>query len=229
MKTKRTGQANLGNRPDSSARRILELLSSHGALISGLQEAGDRRFVVEKWCKANGYDSYFGEKHEGAPSTPLIWSKALRVTNVGTREATKATYTGKLGAGPPVVKPKVWNHARVHGLGAESFVFINGHLPASLYLPRRRALAKRQIAVLVEMIEKREDRGVPVVVVGDFNCRPNALILKPLRRLGMVQRTRKPTHGRRLIDHVWTLDVKGETKVIQIPSDHNGVVFEPVA
>lgn len=213
--------ANLGDGPDASKARALDILVKHGAQVIGLQEAGDRQAMLLHWCLANGWDYFGGNGEDGATSTPIIWDKALRVTNKATRPATPATNAGRLGAGPNVVKAKVWNHVRVHG--DETFVFINGHLPASLYLPKRRALAKRQIGVLVDMVKRRD---VPVVVVGDFNSRPNALVTRSLRRLGMKQHTRGGTHGRRCIDLTWTLGVGGKAEVVKVPSDHRAVVLE---
>ena len=213
---------NLGDGPDSSKARALDALVKHGARVIGLQEAGDRQRILTHWCLANGWDYYDGRGEEGATSTPILWDKALRVTNEGTREATPATDCGRLGAGPNVVKAKVWNHVRVHG--DDTFVFINGHLPASLYLPRRRALAKRQVAVLVDMVERREDR-VPVVFVGDCNARANSLVLKPLRQLGMHQHTHAPTHGRRTIDLTWTVGIGGRAETVKVASDHKAVIL----
>lgn len=214
---------NVGSRSDRDVARGLDRLKTRGVLIAGLDEAGDRRRIIEAWCKAEGWFAFFGDGSEGAASTPIIWDKRLDVTNPATRPATPATNTGRLGAGPDVVKAKVWNHVRV--MGREPFVFISGHLPASLYLPRRRALAKRQIAVLADMVEHRVGR-VDVIAVGDFNARPDALVLRPLRRLGMKQHSRGGTHGRRTIDHVWTLGLNGRAEVVRMPSDHKAVVFE---
>ncbi|WP_183092896.1 endonuclease/exonuclease/phosphatase family protein [Nocardioides stalactiti] len=210
--------ANLGNRPDAAVLAGLHSLALR-ADVFGLQECGDRLKILGRFCTATGWECWTGDE-EGSASTPVLWNpKAVEVSRQGTRPATEATNTGRLGAGPDVVKAKVWNHARVHAPGEDPFVLINGHLPASLYLPRRRALAKKQIADLADMVERREDR-IDVVVVGDMNARPNALVLKPLRRFGMKQRTHQPTHGRRTIDHVWTLGVSGRVEVVSFPSDH---------
>jgi endonuclease/exonuclease/phosphatase family metal-dependent hydrolase len=212
---------NLGDGPDAAKARALDTLVKHGAQIIGLQEAGDRQAMLLHWCLTNGWDYFGGNGEDGATSTPIIWDKAVHVSHKGTRPATPATNAGRLGAGPNVVKAKVWNHVRVHGEGG-AFVFINGHLPASLYLPRRRALARKQIAVLVGMVKRRD---VPVVVVGDFNARPTASVLRPLRRLGMTQHTHRATHGRRTIDLTWTLGLGGRAEVVTVPSDHKSVVL----
>ena len=225
----RVGTLNLGDGPDSAKARALDTLGEHGARVIGLQEAGDRQRILTHWCLANGWDYYDGRGEEGATSTPILWDKALRVTNEGTREATDAKDCGPLGAGPNVVKAKVWNHVRVHG--PETFVFINGHLPASLYLPRRRALAKRQVAVLADMVQRRwhpsshHEMRVNVVVVGDFNTKASDRLLKPLRQLGMRQHTHQPTHRLRTIDLTWTLGIGGRAEVVKVPSDHRAVIL----
>lgn len=219
----RVGVANLGNGSAADVRMTLDRLKARGVRVAGLEEAGDRRPVVEDWCRDNGWTAFFGDGAEGAASTPLVWDRRVDVANPGTRPATPPTNCGPLGAGPNTVKAKVWNHVRVRDAGL-SFVFVNGHLPASLYLPRRRALARRQLAVLETMVRHRKGR-VPVVVVGDFNARPNALVLRPLRKLGMRQHTHQATHGKRTIDLTWTLGLDAHAEVVNIPSDHKAVVL----
>lgn len=217
---------NCGDGPDSAKARALDRLVHHGADVIGLQEAGDRARLLGRWCEASGWHCWLGDK-EGSASTPILWDPtAVRVTHQGTTPATDAKDAGPLGVGPNVVKAKVWNHVRVrpHNDDIDPFVFINGHLPASLWAPRRRALGHDQIAVLVDMVERREDR-IDVVAVGDFNCRDNSRVVKPLHRLGMHQHTHAPTHGRRTIDLTWTLGVGGRAEVVTVPSDHRAVVL----
>lgn len=215
--------ANLGNGSDAKVRNGLTRLKARGVQVAGLQEAGDRRRAIESWCRENKWDAFWGDGSPGASSTPIIYDRALDVSNKGTREATPRTYAGKAGAGPSTVKRKVWNHLRVDGDGPP-FVFISGHLPASLYLPGRRRLGKKMIAVLADMVKHREGK-VAVIAVGDFNSKPSALLLRPLRKLGMKQRTKGATHGRRTIDLVWTLGVEGRTEVVDVNSDHRAVVL----
>lgn len=219
----RSAQANLGNGSAADVRRILTILKDEGAKVIGLQEAGDRGAVIVQWCRDNGWDGHFGEG-EGASSTPIIWDKHVKATHLGTRPGTDATDTGKLGAGPNVVKAKVLNHGRFEEPGHDPFVLINFHNPASLYLPRRRALAKQLMAEAGDMVERREER-IEVRVVGDANCRPSARVMRPLRKAGLRQCTRGRTHDARTIDHCWADDGRGEPVVI--PSDHRGVVYTP--
>jgi len=213
---------NLGSRSDDVVLDWLVGASRSGVYAFGLQEAGDRQRMLGRFCDITGWHCWAGDGSPGAETTPILWDPdAVGVTAQGTRKATNATYTGRRGAGPSTVKAKVWNHVRVHGDG-DPFVLINGHLPASLYLPKRRALAKRQVAVLAEMVERKADR-IAVVVVGDFNARPSSLLFRPLRRAGMRQHTKAATHGRRTIDLTWTLGRGGRTQVIHAPSDHRAV------
>lgn len=222
-----TGQANLGSGKDASVRVTLDRLAHHGAVVVGLQEAGDRGDVLRAWCRDNDWLGYFGDDFTGAPSVPILWNpKAVRGVNPATTPATPPTDTGSLGVGPNKVKAKVWNHVTIRPRsGGEAFLFVNGHLPASLWAPRRRALAKKQIDVLRKIVATRRG-AIDVIAVGDFNARPNDRLFKPLRHLGMRQHVGKPTKGRRIIDHVWgTHGVRGQAEVISIPSDHKGVVF----
>lgn len=219
-----SAQANLGNGHDEAVRRILTTLAAKGALVIGCQEAGDRGKVIDHWCKTWGWEAFYGEG-KGASSTPIIWDKRVKATHLGTRPGTSATNTGKFGAGPNVVKAKVLNHGRFHEPGHKPFVLINMHNPASLYLPRRRALARKLVADAANMVKRREGH-IEVRVVGDMNCRPNALVMRPLRKAGLKQRTKGRTHGARTIDHVWT-NTPGRGKPVVIPSDHRGVLFIP--
>jgi exonuclease III len=213
---------NLGDGPDDAKARALATLVKHGADVICLQEAGDRGDLLAEFCRRTGWHSWLGDVTPGASSVPMLWNpRVVIAAHVGTTPATKATNAGPGGAGPNVVKAKVWNRVRF----TDGTVVINGHLPASLYLPGRRRLGKQMIAVLVEMVKRREAHGTPVVVVGDFNARPSALVLKPLRELGMHQHTHAATHGRRTIDLTWTFGVEGTTEVLTVPSDHKAVLL----
>lgn len=214
---------NLGDGSDDTKARGLDRLVEHGADVICAQEAGDRQRLLATWCNKNAWHAWLGNE-AGAPSVPILWNpKTVTAWNKGTTPATPATNVGKLGAGPSVMKPKVWNRVRFTSAG-KPVVVINGHVVPSVYLPRRRALAKRHIAVLAEMARRRKGK-VPVVAVGDFNMKPGDRLARPLRRVGMRQRTRRPTHGSRTIDHVWTLGCDGRTEVLPMPSDHRAVLF----
>jgi endonuclease/exonuclease/phosphatase family metal-dependent hydrolase len=214
---------NVGDGKDASKADGLDRLARHGADVIGLQECGDREQMLKRWCEQNGWEMFAGSL-PGAPSVPILSNpRAVKATHSGTTPATPATFVGRAGAGPSTMKPKVWNRVRFAADGVE-VVVINGHLVPSVYLPRRRKLARRQIAVLAEMVERREGK-VPVVAVGDFNMKPGDRLTKPLRALGMRQRTHDATHGRRTIDLIWTLGCDGRAEVVGMPSDHRAVVF----
>jgi endonuclease/exonuclease/phosphatase family metal-dependent hydrolase len=214
---------NLGDGSDRTKARGLDRLVQHGADVIGLQEAGDRQRLIDRWCEATGWHAWLGDGSAGAPSVPILWNpKAVRATRTGTVFATGATKVGRLGAGPSTMKPKVWNRVRFED--APDVVFVNGHIVPSVYLPKRRRLARKQIAVLARIAAEREGR-VDVIAVGDFNMKPRDTLTKPLRKLGMHQHTQAPTHGRRTIDLIWTLGCHGGAEVITMPSDHRAVLF----
>jgi len=216
---------NVGDGSEETKSRGLDRLAAAalGCDVICLQEAGDRQRLLGRWCTANGWHCWLGTE-AGSHSVPILWNpRTVTAKQKGTTPATPATRVGPLGAGPSTMKPKVWNRVRFTS-GGVPVVVINGHIVPSVYLPKRRALARRHIAVLAQMVERRQGR-VPVVAVGDFNMKPGDRLTKPLRKFGMKQRTRQPTHGNRLIDHVWTLDCDGRTEVIAMPSDHRAVVL----
>lgn len=215
---------NMGNRPHPIVASGLDRLSSHGVDAMGLQEAGDRRRMLNDWCARHGWRVYYGEDDTpGAPSVPILWNPDTVVpVAFGTREVTDPIKVGKPGAGPSTMKAKVWNRVRFQ----DEPTLINGHIVPSVYLPARRRIAEQQIEALAEMAAKRKGRAV--VAVGDFNMRPTDKLVRPLRDIGMVQRTQLPTHGRRLIDHVWTQECRGATAVLTMPSDHKAVVLSLV-
>lgn len=216
---------NLGNRPDAIVRHSgLDRLRFRGVDVLALQEAGDRKPLLDAWCAETGWHAWFGDGSSGAASVPILWNpRTVRARVTGTTDATPPTHVGSAGAGPSKMKAKVWNRVRFTDDGGP-LVVINGHVVPSVYLPRRRDLARRHIAVLAQMVKRRKGR-VPVIAVGDFNMKPRDRLTKPLRELGMRQRTKRPTHGRRTIDHVWTLGVDGDTEVVSMPSDHDAVIF----
>jgi hypothetical protein len=222
--------ANLGNRSDPEVRKGLELLAKQ-AWVVGVQEAGDRDRMLARFCLDTGWEKYNGNE-DGANSTPILFNPLkVEITNQGSRHATPATNCGRLGAGPNVVKPKVFNFVRVKPIAEEKhsddpFVFINGHWPASLYLRCRRALARNMIADLVDMVENREDK-IDVIAVGDFNMIPRSPLTKPLRKQGMIQRTDFRTIDIRTVDHVWTLDRRAEARPFERKfSDHRWVLAD---
>lgn len=217
---------NVGDGPDGIKARGLVKLVKQGADIIGLQECGDRRDLLAEFCERTGWQGWLGDGSPGAASVPILWNpKAVRARVTGTTPATQPTKVGRPGAGPSTMKAKVWNRVRFgEGDHHGPFVVINGHIVPSVYLPARRRLARQQIDVLAEMVERRKGR-VPVVAVGDFNMRPGHPLTRPLRDVGMVQHNDRPTHGRRVIDHTWTLGRRGHVSVLEMPSDHNAVLL----
>ena len=215
---------NVGDGPDSAKAGGLTRLFNLGCDVIALQEAGDRKHMIDAWCERQGWQAWLGEG-PGAASVPILWNpRTARAMVTGTTPATSPTRVGRRGAGPSTMKAKVWNRVRF-ATDDGPLVVINGHIVPSVYLPARRALARRQIAVLAAMVRRRKGR-VPVVAVGDFNMRASDHLTLPLRDLGMTQHTHAPTHGRRTIDLVWTLGVDGRAEVVDTKaSDHKAVVF----
>lgn len=222
---------NVGDGPDATKARGLAALVKRGADVLGLQECGDRGDLLEEFCARTGWDMWPGVG-PGAASVPILWNpRTVRKEVAGTMPATPPTHVGRPGAGPDTMKAKVWNRARFISISESDrgefgtpFVFINGHIVPSVYLPPRRRLARRQVDVLAGVVRRRKGR-VPIVAVGDFNMAPGHPLARPLRELGMTQRTRSATHGRRLIDHTWTLGVSGVASVVDMPSDHRAVLL----
>jgi len=219
----------VGDGPDAVKIRGLVKLLNHGADIIGLQECGDRQRMLDEFCERTGWQAWLGDE-PGSTSVPILWDpRAVTALHTDTRPATPATDAGRLGAGPNVVKPKVWNKVRFETDARADLLVINGHGPASVWARRRRALARQMIEVGADIVEHREvpvekDR-VDVVLVGDLNMRPGHPLTRPLREAGMTQRTHEPTHGRRCIDLVWTLGCSGVTTVLDMPSDHRAVIL----
>lgn len=219
--------ANLGNESDKRLLGGLLALAEEVDVI-GVQEGGDRRAVLERFCHLTGWMVFFGDI-DGAPSVAILWNpKTVVASHEGTRPCTGAEDCGKCGVGPEVVKAKVWNRVRFHPRkhDDDDFVFINGHLPASLYCKCRNRLGNIMIEEADDMVARREDK-IDVVLVCDGNSRPWAKRWKPLRKRGMVQHTRRPTHGLRIIDLTWTLGRKAKTRLFKGKySDHRWVILD---
>jgi hypothetical protein len=221
-----TASANLGNFKDEVVLKGLKELAKQVSVIA-VQEAGDRGRVLARFCDATGWMMYVGDE-EGAPSVTILWDpQAVLVTNESTRPATDRTDCGKCGAGPDVVKAKVWNKIRVHPRNGDApFVFINGHLPASIYCKCRKRLAKEMIEELADMFRTRKGH-VDVVAMMDGNSFSWNPIWKPIRNLGAKQWVKFPTKGLRSIDMGWTLGRKAKARKFKGKySDHAWVILE---
>jgi hypothetical protein len=217
--------ANLGNRSDDDVFQGLVELSKYTDVI-GVQEAGDRGRVLARFVAATGWMVFHGVG-EGAPSVAVLWNPQQVIgTHPSTRPCTPATDCGSCGAGPDRVKAKVWNKVRINPRNGDSpFVFINGHLPASLYCKCRKRLAKDMITELVDMFVRREDK-IDVVAVMDGNSLSSNPIWRPLKKAGAKQWTRFPTHGLRAIDLTWTLGRKAKARAFKKKfSDHRWVIL----
>jgi hypothetical protein len=220
-----TATANLGSRRDKIVLGGLLALAERVAVI-GIQEGGDRGKMIEEFCAITGWLVFWGDI-PGSASVPILWDpEQVHVTHPGTRPATDATDCGSCGSGPDVVKAKVWNHVRVSPCnGDQDFVFINGHMPASLYCKCRNRLGNEMIEELVDMVENRVDK-VSVVIVMDANSRSWAKRWRPLRAVGVRQWTSFPTHRLRSIDLTWTLQRRARAKRFKGKySDHRWVIL----
>jgi len=218
--------ANLGNKHDIEVLMGLRRLASVVDVI-GAQEAGDRRGLLERFCAASGWRVFFGDI-DGAPSVPILWNpQAIIGSHEGTRPCTEATDCGSCGVGPDVVKAKVWNKVRFQPRsGDDPFVFANGHMPASLYCKCRDHLGDVMIEELADMAQRREDK-IDFVAVMDGNSPSTARRWRPLKKVGMKQWTRFPTHGLRIIDLTWTLGRKAKARRFKGKySDHRWVILE---
>lgn len=223
--TTAVGTLNLGNGSAEAVKASLDRMKARGAKVLGLQEAGDRVQVIKQWCRENHWDYWFGDGSDGAASTPIIWekSKKLTVTNAATKPGTDAEKAK--GTGPDVVKAKVWNHIRVKPTGEDPFVFINGHLPASLYLKRRREIGTELVDVLEGLVRARDGK-IAVVAVMDGNSEDTDPIWNGLQALGMKQHTKEPTLRDKAVDLTWTLDIRAsDAEVVLVRSDHKGAII----
>lgn len=200
--------ANLGNRGDAAVMRGL-LDYANRVCVIGMQEAGDRHPMLNRFCKDSGWRMYYSAEVEGSASVPILWNPDRVVASQQTvRPATGATDCGSCGAGPDTVKAKVWNKVRFHPRTRDgSFVLINGHLPASLHCKCRKRLGRDMIEELADMFARREGR-LRVVATMDGNSSSWMPIWRPLRATGARQWVRFPTLGRRSVDMIWTLGVK---------------------
>lgn len=218
--------ANLGNFSNSKVLKGLLLLSLETDVI-GVQEGGDRRGVLETFCEKTGWRAFFGDV-EGSASVAILWNpNRVFASEIRTRPCNPAEDCGSCGVGPDMVKAKVWNHIRFKPLyGGDAYVFVNGHLPASLYCKCRSKIANIMIEELEAMAAARKDR-VRFVAVMDSNSSSAQRRWKPLKKLGMKQWTKVPTHGLRIIDLTWTLGVK-KAKAVRFKgkySDHRWVIL----
>lgn len=181
--------------------RVKDLLDKYGVL--GLQEAGSAEYkeMIKDLCKNGDYDYYWGPGDGaamGMRSTPIVWrthSGGLNAVDFKTVKLTRGVRI-PLGAGPPMVKPKFAHSVTFkvtrpsdskhelgeeHG-GARYVNFINIHGLASLWVPLRAIWARKFFSRLGKAIEELD--GL-VILVGDFNCKPDSRHREPLFKAGM--------------------------------------------
>jgi endonuclease/exonuclease/phosphatase family metal-dependent hydrolase len=183
---------------------MLALFQVDGAAAVAMQEMGDQAFAKEALRDA-GYGVYEGTLM-GAPSTPIAWDpKQIEVKRVGTTKLVNKTFVPPEGAGGRTMKQKnlVWIQGR-HIESGRLVTVASTHLPPSQYLPVRMLLAIQHIRGSASWVPTMP--GL-VFIMGDFNTRPDAKVLMPLRKKRMASTHdmlgEVATHGRRAIDFVW--------------------------
>ena len=215
---------NIGDGPDSRKLPGLEKLREAGAQVICLQEASDRKALLEKWTDQHGWKLFLGDGTAGAAAVPIMVDPALRVRRFHTRLAVPSRFVGA-GAGPSRSKTKVVNVARIDG----GWRVLNTHMVASAtrngrQFDRRREHFKDHLDVVVDMI-----RGTPdatQVCVGDFNATPDFRMLAPLANVATQVVKGGGTKGRRMIDLAWVVQgrIVNNARILDMPSDHKAVV-----
>lgn len=202
------GTINLGAAKLPEVRALLR--RERHVSVWAMQEAGDRDYLPRLATRL-GWAILDGHGRPGEASTPLLvdpdtwlireqWTRLLLGRCDG--GDVHPLYAGP-GAGPAWLKPKWIIGARMrHRAGGVSTRIGSLHYPASQYMPRREALARlmsRRIA------RAARDYTSALILPGDFNARPDARTLDPLRpRLNLTQAAphhgHVATHGNRPID-----------------------------
>lgn len=198
----------------------LDRLAKDGANVICLQEASDRKYLIVRWCEKNDWRFWYGNV-PGASAVPILYSRTkVKVEKRLSRIAVPRMYVGR-GSGPDWSKTKVINGIRVNNVW-----ILNTHFIASAWMDNAAFLRKKHyqlhMLVLSRIVKRKINNGRRVLVTGDFNAEPTSELLNPLRKLGMVQHTKFPTHANRIIDLIWTSFrvATKENSVVELSSDH---------
>lgn len=211
---------NLGDGPGKA--RDLDILAAAGVDVLGLQEAGDRDDMLDDWCRRNRWRQHAG-KAPGAGRVPILTAPDVHVDAAISRLAVDERYVGP-GAGPDWANPKA-----IQAIRTGQLWIADTHFVASADRPGTSALRDSHhadhMAFLVRMARRRRRRGLPIVLLGDFNTSPTGRRTAPLRAMGLDQVVKQSTHGDDTFDQIWIagLDLI-HAWTVKLSSDHRAAV-----
>lgn len=191
------------NNPNGVFNDIKRFFKEEGATAVVFQEGGYGKEIIARATKELNLYYYDGDNRKGQASTPVLSSK--KIHDRKSTLLTPTTNVGPAGAGPNSILAKYLNMAKVVLFGRNVWVG-SVHTTASIYIPKRFKMARKQIAGIISMV--RTLRGIKLVG-GDYNSLPNARLRRPLAAIGMRSTQKKlgpiGTHGARAIDdfHYW--------------------------
>lgn len=223
--------ANLGNAGDAKVRvDVLGLFDHELADVLCCQEASDRNRLlrtIESSRRTIGL--YDGDGSPGAKAVPVMWRddvwRAIRTHTV----RLSSRFWAPEGVGPNWVKPKVLNIVWLqHRVTGEIVVVCSTHMPASLWA-RLRAVLGGGIVRKVARFARNHDQH-PLVIGADWNAKVGSSILRPLGTVGRMRSAQakkgpEPTHGKRVIDDLWTRRLRvTDLRAVDTSSDHRALI-----
>lgn len=227
--------------PDELGERLDELAAAGAAEIIGLTEQGNLSPARRRALRVKGW-SWFHDDSRGADDVAALWdasrwaldgwARTVPITSMVWKRV--AEYGGKT---TPPVHAAVVPLRSLHGEGRVVAVVV--HMPTRSTLLRRRAWASC-IAGLVKLFReiRKADPGARIVLMWDVNAdwhnaADRKLLEKTARRLNVTvcwakHPTSEGSHGRRLIDGVWTdLEIlDADVLAVSRASDHKPVSAE---
>lgn len=220
--TRRGAWYNLG---DNRARTATDLdaIHAYNPAWIGLCECLDRKDLIVKWAKWNGYRICASDKTPGGWETVILYRRG--VTRAWVHPAAPAYRKRDAGAGGKQGIPaKATPHIR-YGRGIRRLHVAGAHLIPSTHIAARRPWFDWHIDALLHVLAKRVGG---IVIGGDFNAMPANRLLDPMRAAGYTQHLHRDTHSRWQPDHLWARRVRSVDPVtlLALSSDHLAVIYD---
>ena len=228
MTVYRVGTVNLRYRMADrlAGQDVTSILKGKAPDVLGLQECGkaSRKAAVTKAAQTAGYSV---SQPAGSPLPILYRSDRFALVKAWTVFLSPRTFVGLPGAGLSPWYPECRANVAVlkDKTSGVLSVYVNVHLVASIYLPVRGRLHKRQLENLDRLVGRLQldypDAGL--FVFGDFNC--DAARVR--KAIGLMGGTTAPTLKKRAIDHVFSNVAAASVEVMpHLHTDHHAVISE---
>jgi endonuclease/exonuclease/phosphatase family metal-dependent hydrolase len=207
---------NVGDGSNAEKRADLKRLMRLGPAVIGLQEVADRKAMVTRLAKRNGYHAYYEQTERGSAhnavlvrnkGTDVLAHGALRLS-VRTRVNPNTPGTGGTGW----IKPNYLNWVRISTGGLRWTIGVVHLVPSAERFAANRRLHNKQVADSSRWFDHAKAEPM---LMGDFNATPGSALMADLREVAKPWSKPSFEKGDRRIDSLWTeQDAEGGVKAL---------------